>query len=144
MTPLLISMLAFVGVAALVGLVAFVFGENSNKMGERLDLLTGRKRKDDEATNILRKTALEKDKNSLLEMLTPNLPSLHKVIVQADCHIKASTLFGIGLMLGILGGTASWLVGVPIYLTPIAGLVMFSIPFLWLWNKRRVRLKTLP
>jgi tight adherence protein B len=142
MTPLLISMLAFVGVAALVGLVAFVFGENSNKMGERLDLLTGRKRKDDEATNILRKTALEKDKNSLLEMLTPNLPSLHKVIVQADCHIKASTLFGIGLMLGILGGTASWLVGVPIYLTPIAGLVMFSIPFLWLWNKRRVRLKT--
>jgi tight adherence protein B len=141
MTPLLISALAFVGVAALVGLVAFVFGENTNKMGDRLDLLTGKRRKDDEATNILRKTALERDKNSLLEMLTPNLPSLHKIIVQADCHIKASTLFGIGLMLGVLGGTASWLVGVKIYFTPIAGLVLFVIPFIWLFNKRRVRLK---
>ena len=142
MTPLLISMLAFVGVAALVGLVAFVFGENSNKMGDRLDLLTGKRRKEDEATNILRKTALERDKSSLLEMLTPNLPSLHKVIVQADCHIKASTLFGIGLLLGLLGGTASWLAGVKIYFAPIAGLIMFMIPFLWLFNKRRVRLKT--
>jgi tight adherence protein B len=141
MTPLLISILAFVGVAALVGLVAFVFGENANKMGDRLDLLTGKKRKEDEATNILRKTALERDKNSLLEMLTPNLPSLHKIIVQADCHIKASTLFGIGLLLGILGGTASWLAGVKIYFAPIAGLIMFIIPFIWLFNKRRVRLK---
>jgi len=142
MTPLLISMLAFVGVAALVGLVAFVFGENSNKMGDRLDLLTGKRRKEDEATNILRKTALERDKSSLLEMLTPNLPSLHKVIVQADCHIKASTLFGIGLLLGLLGGTASWLAGVKSYFAPIAALIMFMIPFLWLFNKRRVRLKT--
>jgi tight adherence protein B len=141
MTPLLISMLAFVGVAALVGLIAFVFGENSNKMGDRLDLLTGKKRKEGETTTILRKTALERDKNSLLEMLTPNLPSLHKIIVQADCHIRASTLFGIGLCLGVLGGTASWLVGVKIYFAPIAGLIMFVIPFLWLFNKRRVRLK---
>jgi tight adherence protein B len=141
MTPLLISALAFVGVAALVGLVAFVFGEDSNKVGDRLEVLTGRKKKEDEATNILKKTAFEKDKNSLLEMLTPNLPSLHKLIVQADAHIKASTLFGIGLMLGVVGATVSWLAGVKFYFAPLLGMIMFVVPFAWLLAKRRMRLK---
>ena len=31
------------------------------------------------------------------------MPSLAKIIVQADVHIRASTLFGIGLMLGVMG-----------------------------------------
>jgi tight adherence protein B len=138
---MLISALAFVGVAALVGLVAFVFGDNGNKTGERLDLLTGRKRKDDASATILKKTAFERDKKSLLELLTPNLPSLHKLIVQADCHIRASTLFGIGVGLGILGATASWLAGVKFYFAPIAGVIMALVPLLWLLNKRRARLK---
>jgi tight adherence protein B len=142
MTPFLISVLAFVGVASLVGVLAFVFGGDSAKTADRLDTLTGRKRHEDEATNILRKTALEGDKKSLLELLTPNLPSLTKVIVQADCHIRASTLFGIGLLLAVLGTTASWLAGVRIYFAPLLGLVMMFVPFLWLWNKRRMRLKS--
>jgi tight adherence protein B len=142
MSPLLISVMAFVGVAALVGVLAFMFGGDSSKMVDRLDTLTGRKRKADEGTNILKKTALEGDKKSLLEMLTPNFPSLSKLIVQADCHIRASTLFGIGLGLAVLGATASWLAGVKIYLAPLLGLVMLAVPFAWLLNKRRMRLKS--
>jgi tight adherence protein B len=142
MTPLLISVLAFVAVSALIGVLAFVFGNDGTKTAERLDTLTGRKKKDDEATTILKKTALERDKASLLEALTPNLPSLNKIITQADCHIRASTLFGIGLMLGLLGATASWLAGVRAYFAPIAGLIMFLVPFIWLLNKRRSRLKS--
>jgi tight adherence protein B len=141
MTPLLISVMAFVCVAALVGACAFVFGGDSNRLGDRLDTLTGRKRKEDETTNILRKTAFERDKNSLLEMFTPSLPSLSKLIVQADCHIRPSTLFGVGLVLALLGGTASWMAGVKIYFAPLLGLVMMVVPFLWLLNKRRMRLK---
>lgn len=142
MTPMLISLLAFVAVAGLVGLVAFVFSENPSRTADRLDLLTGRRRKeDDEATSILKKSAFENDKRSLAHLLTPNIPSLQKILVQADCHIAASTLFGIGLMLGVLGATGSWLAGVPLYLTPLAGLVMFAVPWVWLLNKRRLRLK---
>ncbi len=140
MTPMLISVLAFVGVTALIGLVAFVFSDNPSRTTDRLDLLTGRKRKEDEATTILKKTAFARDKQSLLETLTPHIPSLQKVLLQADCHITAGTLFGFGLGLGVLGATGSWLAGVNIYLTPLAGLVLFSVPFIWLWNKRRVRL----
>ncbi|MCI0380968.1 MAG: type II secretion system F family protein [Gemmataceae bacterium] len=141
MTPLMISILAFAGVTALVGVLAFVLNDGGTKTVDRLDTLTGRRKRDDEATTILKKTAIETDRRSLLESLTPNLPSLHKLIQQADVHIKPSTLFGIGVVLGILGTTASWMMGVQIYLAPIAGIVMFTIPFAWLLTKRAMRLK---
>jgi tight adherence protein B len=48
---------------------------------------------------------------------------------------------GIGMVLALLGATGSWLARVPWFLAPLAGVVMFFIPFLWLLNKRRVRLK---
>jgi tight adherence protein B len=142
MTPLMISILAFIGVSALIGFLVFMFADKGPRMDDRLDLLTGRRKKDDEATSILKQSALAGDKKSLLEMLTPNLPSLHKIMEQADCHIKPSTLFGIGIVLGVLGASASWMMGVKIYLAPLAGIVMFVVPFGWLLNKRRVRLKS--
>jgi len=132
--------LVFLGVTALIGVLAFVFGGDNSRTNDRLDLLTGKKKKEDNSAKILKAAAFERDRKSFLELLTPNLPSLQKYIVQADCHIRASTLFGIGALLGVLGATASWLAGVPIYLTPVAGFVMFLIPFTWLWNKRRMRL----
>jgi tight adherence protein B len=141
MSPLMISLLVFIGVQALIGALLFLFNDRSGKLSERLELLTGRKRKEDEATSILKKTAIDRDKKSLLEAVTPNIPSLQKVIVQADAHIKASTLVGIGLLLGVLGFTFSWLAGVKLYLAPIAGVTFFTVPFIWLWYKRWRRLK---
>jgi len=141
MTPLLISFVVFAGVTALIGLVGFFYSDGGARAADRLDLFTGRKKKDDETTNILKKTAFERDKKSLIEMLTPNLPSLHKIIVQADAHIRPSTLFGIGLILGVVGFSASWMAGVKVYLAPLAGLLLFTIPFVWLLNKRWGRLR---
>jgi len=141
MSPLLISVFVFTGVVALLGALLFLFNDGSGKISDRLEMLTGRKRKEDEATSILKKTALDRDKKSLLEAITPNIPSLQKVIVQADAHIKASALVGIGMLIGALGFTLSWLLGVKLYLAPIAGLTFFSVPFIWLWYKRWRRLK---
>jgi tight adherence protein B len=142
MTPLIIIAMAFLGVSALVGMLMFVLaGDKGVKMQERLETLTGKRKKEDQAGSILRKTAFEADKNSLLQLLTPNLPSLDKMFVQADCHIAPSTLFGVSLLLALLGMTATWLAGLPWFLLPIAGVIMFMIPLTWLWNKRRTRLK---
>jgi tight adherence protein B len=77
-----------------------------------------------------------------MELITPRLVSLEKLFIQADCHIKPSTLSAVGLLLALLGFTASVLAGVKWYFAPIAGLVMFLVPWVWLLNKRRVRLKT--
>jgi tight adherence protein B len=119
----------------------FIFGEGPGKTGERLDMLTGKKKKEDEATNILKKTAMERDKNSLLEALTPNIVSLQKLIMQAEANITPSTFLLISIVLGLLGFTASWLGGVKIYFAPLLGILLAMVPFAWLLHKRSSRLK---
>src|SRR5262249_38047638 len=128
---------------ALVGLVMFVFADTGNqKTVERLDTLTGKRKREDESTaSILRKTAFERDKRNFLEMLTPSFPSLQKLFLQADCHIKPSTLFGVGLLLAVLGATGIILAGIKWYLAPMFALMMFMTPWAWLLAKRRGRLK---
>src|SRR4051812_18513746 len=103
MSPLLISIVVFIGVQMALLALFFVVAGNGARVTERLDTMTGRKRKDDEATSILKKTAVDRDKKTLLESLTPNLPSLQKLITQADANIRPSTLFGIGALLAFLG-----------------------------------------
>jgi len=137
----MISVLVFIAVQAVLGALLFVFNDGSGKITERLELLTGRRKKEDAATSILKKTALDRDKKSLLEALTPNMPSLQKLLVQADAHIRPGMLMGIGVLLGVLGFSASWLMGVKLYLAPIAGIIMFVVPFTWLLHKRWRRLK---
>ena len=76
----------------------------------------------------------------MLEFLTPKFLSPQKLFEQADCHIKPSTLFGIGLFLAGLGATATIVTRIPLFFLPLNALILFSIPFLWLLNKRRGRL----
>lgn len=141
-TPLLISVLAFITVSALVGLLTFVLRDQTPRASTRLDLLVGkRRREDDQAAQILRKTAFENDKKNFLQALTPKFISIEKLFEQADCHIKPSTLTGIGLLLALGGATVTILAQLPWVLAPVDGFLMFLLPWLWLWNKRRVRLK---
>jgi len=133
--------MVFACVAALIGVVAFVFQKSAPKAATRLDMLVGKRRKEEDTSNdILRKTAFENDKKSLLELLTPKFLSPQKMFEQADCHIKPSTLFGIGILLASIGVTASWLAKVPWFFLPVSALVLFLVPLGWLWNKRRARL----
>jgi tight adherence protein B len=142
MTPTIISMLVFLGVTAVVGLLAFVFREQGPQTATRLDLLVGkRSRKDQQSNDILRKSAFEADKKSLLEAITPKFLSPQKFFEQADCNIKPGTLMGIGLLLAAFGATGTMLAKLPIWLAPINALVLLSLPFLWLYLKRAKRLK---
>src|SRR5579883_1179090 len=142
MTPILISAMVFLAVAALVGVLAFVFRDNTPQTAARLDLLVGkRSREADKSQDILRKAAFESDKKNFLESITPKFLTPTKLFEQADCHIKPSTLFGIGVLLGVVGATVTVLLRFSVFLAPLNGLVMFVLPFMWLYNKRRVRLK---
>ncbi|MSQ95613.1 MAG: type II secretion system F family protein [Gemmataceae bacterium] len=142
MSPLVIYALVFIGVSAVIGVLFFILGEGTAKTAERLDMLTGRRKRDDEANTILKKTALDRDKKSLFEALTPNIVSLQKLIVQADANITPSTFMVISLILGVLGFTASWLAGVKIYLAPLLGILLVMVPFAWLLHQRASRMKT--
>src|SRR5271155_19352 len=96
----LVPVLAAVSVAALIGVLAFVFRDTGPKTVTRLDMLIGKRRREDDANqDILRKSAFENDKKSFLELITPKFLSPQKFFEQADCNIKPSTLFGVGLLL---------------------------------------------
>src|SRR5437660_6858294 len=137
----LIPLVSFLAVGGLIGVLAFVMRGNTTRSNSRLDVLIGKKRKDDGQADILKKSAFESDKRSLLEMLTPKIPSLEKLFEQAEANIKPGALFVAAALLAAGGMTASWLAKVPWFLAPLAGLVMFTIPFLWLLWKRGSRLK---
>ena len=137
---LIVPIVSFVAVAGLVGVLAFVLRDNGPKSSNRLDVLIGKKRKD-EGTDILKKSAFESDKRSVLEAITPNIPSLERLFEQAEANIKPGALFGAAALLAVGGMTVSWLAKVPWFLAPLAGMVMFTIPFLWLFFKRGWRLK---
>lgn len=142
MTPALISLAAFGITAVMIALLAFVFRDTTPEAGTRLDLLVGkRRREDDDRADILRKSAFEGDKKSLLELITPKFLSIEKLFQQADCHIKPGTLLAIGALLAAAGATVSWVARIPLFLIPVNALVLFTLPLGWLWHKRAHRLK---
>jgi len=142
MSPIVLTILIFVLVTGLVGAVATMLKSSGNeRVSERLDQLVGRGGVQDSSADILLRQALsEVDRKTLLERLTPEFFKVSKTFEQADVNIKPSILFGISLALAVAGGFAS-MVLVNIYVLPVGGLIMFSMPWIWLYWKRASRLK---
>lgn len=138
--PWMLPALIFGAVLVLAGLVYMFTGSSTTKASERLDALVGGKRRKDSA-EILLKEAFTSDKQTLLDLITPKFLNMTTLFEQADCHIKPSTLFGIGLGLGAFVGSLSYFAIHSILVAPIVGFMFFCIPFFWLLNKRRQRLK---
>ncbi len=145
--PMMIYLLVFLTVAVFIGILAFVFMDSKpTRSADRLDTLVGKRRKESAADLLLKQSIAEGDKKNLLDTLTPEFLSFTQLFEQADCHIKPSSLFGVSLALAAAGGTLSFMMlngtaMLKYYMAPIVGLLAMTIPFLWLLNKRRVRLK---
>ena len=142
MDPIM-TILIFVLVTGLVGAVAFLLkGSGNERVSERLDQLVGRggSLKDSSADILLKQALHEVDRKTVLERLTPEFFKVSKMFEQADVNIKPSLLFGISLALAVAGGFVSMLL-VNVYVVPVGGIVMFSLPWIWLYFKRARRLK---
>ncbi len=142
MNPMLLPILIGSLVAATVVLLYLALSKGDGEAAAaRLDALVGRNlRKDSSADLLLKQAILEADKKSLLDRLTPSFFNLTKLFEQADCNIKPSALFSISLGLAVVGSALSiWLIN--IYVVPIAALFFFSLPWIWLYQKRAARLK---
>jgi tight adherence protein B len=134
--------LPFVGAVGVVGLLAFLFRDSTAaKTAGRLDVLVG-KRRSDSMPDLLRKIGADVDKESILEAITAKIPNIERFFDQADCNIRPGQLLLIAGGLALIGATGSWLAKVPLFFVPFVGIIMFMVPIGWLWNKRRVRLKT--
>lgn len=138
--PLMIGGLIAISIFALIG--AFSKPPENSKVIDRLDSLVGRStsRVDSSADMLLKEALKEVDKKNILDKLTPEFLNLNKVIEQADANVRPGALVGIGILSGTLGVVLSmWLAN--IFVAPVAGLLLFSVPFLWLYWKRAQRLK---
>ena len=142
MTPTILMILIFVLVSGAVGAVAFLMkGSGHERMSERLDQLIGRGGAKDSSGDLLLRQALQEvDTKTLLERLTPEFMKVSKMFEQADVNIKPSMMFGISLGLAVIGGIASMMM-VNVYVLPVGAVIMFSLPWIWLYWKRASRLK---
>jgi tight adherence protein B len=144
MDPIIISLLAFAAVAGIIAVIAYFLRDTEGtRASERLDALVGRGGRRESSTELLLKQALsEVDKKTILDNIAPNLVSLERVFEQADANIRPSALFAISVGMALVGGGLSSVIAHTIYVAPVGAAIFFGVPWLWLWNKRRKRLKT--
>lgn len=145
MDPLLISVAAFFGVAALIGAVVFLLRDFSPTAAEdRLEVMTGKKSRDGGNDGIMKEEFIREGLDGIAGMfsgLTERLAKLGRLFEQADSPIKADTFFAITAVSAVVGVGLAWIGRAPIPLYPVAGLVASSFPMLWLLLRRRARFK---
>jgi tight adherence protein B len=141
----MVAIAAFVGVAALVGGVAMLFRERpTSRIEDRLEMLTG------VATPGAKQATLKQ--NSVLAQPLDSMPSFFEEFLnrfgnvqafldQADTTLTVSKLGLVCAVLGVGGAVISTVAGWPAAVTPLLALLMACLPVVWLWWRRRRRLK---
>ncbi len=142
MDPTLISIAAFVAVAALVGAIAFLMRDmGSSSVEDRLEIMTGRRRQEDSVT----KDAIIRDgmegMTGLLGKFSERLKRLTLLFEQADSPIKAEMFFAISVGTAIVGVVIGLIARAPVPLLPICALMGGTMPLLWLLWRRKARFK---
>jgi len=143
MDPILISLFAFVAVFGIVASIAWFLRDKEGTLAaDRLDALVGKGGRKESSADLLLKQALQEvDRKTILDAITPSMASLERVFEQADANIRPSALFALSIGLAMVGGMLSALIARTIFVAPVGAVLFFTLPFLWLWNKRRKRLK---
>jgi len=142
MSPFLISVVAFVGVSALVGAVAVLLRERTdNRADDRIDLFTGSGHsKADKASESVLAQPLN-DMPSAMEAFFNRVTNLNLLFEQAHTTLQPSTFFAISAALGASGAVVAWVLQSPFGVLPVAALFMSLLPLMWLLHRRRRRLK---
>jgi len=144
MDPLTISLVTFVGVAALVGAVAFLLRDMApNKTEDRLQVLAGLKTPELEARKILKEAIVRESLDGLagvMQKLFSRIANLSLLFEQADFPLKPDAFAGVSLGLGLLGAIGAWLAQAPLPLIPLAFFMAAMLPFGYLLWRRSSRL----
>jgi tight adherence protein B len=147
MTPLWIGVLAFIGVATLVGGIAMLVREKPvSKIESRLDLLTG-------SNSPSARDALAAKEGSILQEPLDDRPNIFHLfferfgnvkllLEQADVNLSISKLAGISLVLSILAMAGGVIVHLNLVIVFGSGIFMAMLPLMWIMFRRKRRLNT--
>lgn len=147
MSPLIIAVAAFIGVVALVGGLAMLVREKpASKVEGRLDLLTGAAVPGGTKDGLLKETSVlaqPLDKvPGFFEVFLERFGNVARLFEQADTSLTIGRLLLISLILGVAGAALAAALGISPVLMPVFGLIMGSVPLVWVLLRRRRRLKT--
>jgi tight adherence protein B len=145
MSPLLITIAAFVGVAALVGGVAMLLRDGSSKQVEdRLNALTGSGPSASSKESLLKSGMLTESLDAapgLIEAMLTRFGRLRLLFEQADTKLTPSRFLIISGVLAVLGAVATIISGFTPVAAPLGAITMAAMPLLWLMWRRKKRLK---
>jgi tight adherence protein B len=141
---LLISIAAFIGVAALVvGLSTMLRGGSDNRVEDRLDMLTGAKasgKRDPLITDSVLAHPLDAVPG-VFEAIVSRFAQLRLLFDQADTKLTPALFFAVSVGLAAAGGAVSAYSGIKLALAPIMAAISSSLPLMWLIWRRRRRMK---
>jgi tight adherence protein B len=146
MSPIIIIIAAFVGVAALVGGVAVVFRDNSgSKVEDRLDVLTGAASPTAGKEGLMKPdSVLARPLDSvpgLVETLLSRFANINLLFEQADTSLTVPRLAMISGVIALAGAGLGAATGLHLALVPLVAAVMACLPVVWLVWRRKRRLK---
>ncbi len=148
-SPLIIGIVAFVGVSALVGGVALMLREKpADKIEDRLDAITGLRSAAGDKTGAKKKAASVlsqplDETPGIFEILLGRFTkiNINRLFAQADVHLSVLQFaIACGVFSG-LGAFAGIVAGLNALLVPPLAIFMACFPFLWLLLRRRRRFK---
>ena len=142
MSPLLISVAAFIGVACIVAAVTVMFrGDSGNKVEGRLDLLTGLSPAAQGKDGLLSASVLTQPLDAMpgvIDALLKRLGKAEKIFEQADTSLTPTKFFAISTGMGVAGMVLAVVGGINLALAPLAGLALAFVPLMWLlWRRKR-------
>ncbi len=145
MDPFLVSVVAFVGVTALIAAVALLKRDFSSTTTEdRLEIITGKKARD--GSEAATKDVLIREGfdglTGMFSGLMKRLTGLKLLFEQADSPIKPDAFFGISIGCAVVGIVVASLTRTPGPLYPLVSLVFGLLPLIWLLFRRKKRFKS--
>ncbi len=148
MNPLLLAIVAFVGVFAIVGgAAAFLLQKPANRIEDRLDLLTGANTPATAKDGLMKQSSVlarPLDQGpALLDSLLKQFGdfNLNLLFEQADVSMTGGGLAVASAVLAMVGGAAGYVLSQRSPLAAAAGLSLGGLPIVWLWFRRQKRLK---
>jgi tight adherence protein B len=146
MSAIIIYATVFLGVAALVGALAFMLhGDREAEVEERLNALTAGKKGRNKAQaaqyqELLK--AMRNDGTSAIEKFTSRYLNLGLLFEQANVALAVPNFLMICAALAAVGAAMPTAAGLSVALAPIIALFFGILPIVWLLIRRRRRLRT--
>lgn len=141
MSPIVISIVVFLGVAALVGAVSLLFRKDDDgKIEDRLNMLTGTgpSMKDAPGASVIA-APLDAAPSMLANFMERY--NLSRLFMQADTNMSPAKFLAVSAALGVGGAVACIAAGLNWGVAPLLFACGAVVPLLWLLWRRKRRLK---